>query len=129
MMTDPSLKAMTFAAAQPYSIHLEAAVDRQIVSGGKTGLLTCEERYRVGHLVWSDESSHRRGRSELTHPLRRKLLGHCRSAHGGRCDKGGGDPVRCQLECDESDELVSAMNRTNWSRAAFAVPSAIIPSR
>ena len=85
---------------------LQPPVDRDVVAGGETGILACEERHRPGYVVGTDKPSHRRGRAELMHLLPRQLLGHPRSLHCCWCDEVGGDPVRRQFQCDEPDELV-----------------------
>src|SRR5262249_61170228 len=57
------------------SVHCKAPVDRKVVAGGETGILTCQERHRLGDIVGTGQPSHRRGRSELAQPLGCELLG------------------------------------------------------
>ena len=91
---------------RPLSVHGKAAIDLHAMAGDETGILTRQERHRLGDLVGTDEAPHGIGRAELTHLLRvqqrvRRCVGH----RGGR-NEVSGDPVRRQLECDVPDELI-----------------------
>ena len=48
------------------SVHRQAAVDRQVVAGGETGILAGQERDGGGDLVGTDEAAHRVGRPRST---------------------------------------------------------------
>src|SRR6516164_5648026 len=39
------------------SVHCQAPVDRKEVAGGETRILTCQERYRLGDIVGTDQPS------------------------------------------------------------------------
>ena len=47
------------------SVHCKPAIDWQVVAGGETGILTRQERNRLGDILGTDQPPHRRGRGEL----------------------------------------------------------------
>ena len=67
----PFPNLVTSLAAELGSVHRKAAVDLEIMAGGETGILTCQERHRRGHLGGADQAAHRVGGAELTHLLGR----------------------------------------------------------
>ena len=114
------LSDLTSGAAQSHFNPLQAAVDRDVMAGGEAGILACQERHRPGHLVGADQAPHRLGRAELMHFVAVNCSVDLRSP------TVAGETRFAVIPCGASS---SAMYRTNWSIAALAVPSVIMPLR
>src|SRR6476646_8555686 len=88
------------------SVHGKAAVDRQVMACGESGLLACQEGHCLGHLVGAHKATHRVRRAAVTYLFGGQLPGHlCLSDRGGR-DEVRGDSVWRQFEGDVADKLV-----------------------